>query len=110
MKAQNVNLAALAAAALFTATGLAALHTRVPVAPVSEINGVKVIDLAPVMVRPNAEEVRAAALLTDAGVASAIAVPAMSGSSASNVMRLLGQQLTMPYYSFGTKFARSNKE
>jgi hypothetical protein len=108
MKAQNLNLVALAAAALFTLTGLAAINSHVAVTPVSEINGVKVIDLAPIEVRPTAEDMRAAALMADASVASAVALPALA-SDAESRASLLGAQLVMPYYSFG-KFGRTSKE
>jgi len=106
MKAQN--LIALAAATLFTATGLVALNTPVRSAPVSEINGIHVVDLAPVEVRPSASEQRAA-LLTDAGVASVMLAPAI-GSHAEAGATLLGAQLAMPYYSFGTQLVRASKE
>ena len=107
MKAQN--LIALAAATLFTATGLVALNTPVRSAPVSEINGIRVVNLAPVEVRPSAGEQRAAALLTDAGVASVMLAPAI-GSHAEAGATLLGAQLAMPYYSFDTQLARASKE
>jgi hypothetical protein len=106
MKAQN--LIALAAATLFTATGLVALNTPVRSAPVSEINGIHVVNLAPVEVRPSAGEQRAA-LLTDAGVASVMLAPAI-GSHAEAGATLLGAQLAMPYYSFGTQLVRASKE
>ena len=106
MKAQN--LIALAAATLFTATGLVALNTPVRSAPVSEINGIHVVNLAPVEVRPSASEQRAA-LLTDAGVASVMLAPAI-GSHAEAGATLLGAQLAMPYYSFGTQLVRASKE
>jgi len=103
MKAPN--LLALTAAALFTTAGLVAINTNVKAVPVSEINGVKVINLAPVEVRPSAEDLRAAALLADASIAS-IAVSPLAESRAS----LLGAQLAMPYYSFGTTLGRISKE
>jgi hypothetical protein len=107
MKANN--LLALTAAALFTTVGLAAINSNVNSLPVSEINGVKVIDLAPVTVRPSAEDLRAAAMLADANVATLSSAPLLSAEAASNVV--LGSQLAMPYYSFGsTKFGRISKE
>ena len=106
MKANN--LLALTAAALFTTAGLAAINSNVKSLPVSEINGVKVIDLAPVEVRPTAEDMRAAALLVDAGVATLTMAPLLSPAASAN--RALGAQLTMPYYSFGTTFGRISKE
>lgn len=107
MKAQN--LIALAAATLFTATGLVALNSPVRTAPVSEINGIRVVNLAPVEVRPSASDLRAAALLSDAGVAGALLAPALDGRAEAGAT-LLGAQLAMPYYSFGTQFARASKE
>lgn len=107
MKTQNLNLVALAAAALFTVSGLVAFNTNVSVRPVSEINGVKVVDLAPVTVNPSSEDLRAAALLGNAS--AAIAVPGLIRSAESGAS-LLGAQLAMPYYSFGTKFGRITKE
>lgn len=106
MKAQN--LIALTAA-LFTATGLVALNAPVRSAPLTEINGTKVIDLAPVEVRPSAEDLRAASLLGDAGLASVMLAPAL-GARAATGASLLGAQLAMPYYSFGTQLARASKE
>jgi hypothetical protein len=107
MKAQN--LIALAAATLFTATGLVALNTPVRVAPVSEINGIRVVELAPVEVSPSASDLRAAALLGDADITSATLAPAL-GTHAEAGATLLGAQLAMPYYSFGTQLARASKE
>ena len=102
------NLLALTAAALFTTVGLAAIHSNVRSLPVSEINGVKVIDLAPVVVHPTAEDLRAAALLADAGVA-ALATPLLRSEAAAS-RGVLGAQLAMPYYSFGNQFGRISKE
>ena len=107
MKAQN--LIALAAAALITATGLVALNTPVRTTPVSEINGVRVVNLAPVEVHLTAAELRASALLDDADIASATLAPAL-GTHAEAGATLLGAQLAMPYYSFGTQIARASKE
>jgi len=106
MKAQN--LISLAAATLFTATGLVALNTPVRIAPVSEINGIRVVDLAPVEVSPNASDLRAAALLGDTDITSATLAPAL-GAHAEAGATLLGAQLAMPYYSFGNQFARSKE-
>ena len=107
MKANN--LLALTAAALFTTVGLAAINSNVKSLPVSEINGVKVIDLAPVEVRPTADDMRAAALLVDAGMATLTIAPLLSTETTSHAA--LGSQLAMPYYSFGsTKFGRISKD
>ncbi|WP_233842998.1 hypothetical protein [Dyella sp. 2HG41-7] len=106
MKAPNP--IAITAAVLFTTVSLIALSPNTPKAPATEINGMKVIDLAPVVVRPTADDQRAAAMLTEASLTianSPIASKAESGAS------LLGAQLSMPYYSFGsTKFAGISKE
>jgi hypothetical protein len=107
MKANT--LLALTAAALFTTAGLAAINSNVKVTPVSEINGVKVIDLAPVTVRPTASDMRTAALLADAGMASLTVSPLLSPESPASTS-VLGAQLAMPYYSFGTKLGRISKE
>ena len=107
MKANN--LLALTAAALFTTVGLAAINSNVRSLPVSEINGVKVIDLAPVVVRPTAEDLRTAALYADAGVA-ALTTPLLRSSEAAASHGVLGAQLAMPYYSFGNQFGRISKE
>jgi hypothetical protein len=106
MKAPNP--IAITAAVLFTTVSLVALSPSTPKFPAAEINGVKVIDLAPVEVRPSADDQRAAALLTAADLTignSPITRQAESGAS------LLGAQLAMPYYSFGsTKFVSISKE
>ena len=107
MKSQK--LLALAAATLFTATGLVALNTPVRTTPVSEINGVRVVNLAPVVVRPTAAELRASALLDDASLASAALAPTL-GSHAEAGATLLGAQLAMPYYSFGNALRRTAKD
>ena len=107
MKAQN--LIALAAATLITATSLATLSNPVRTAPVSEINGLRVVNLAPVEVSPSASDLRAAALLEGADITSATLAPSL-GTQAETGATLLGAQLAMPYYSFGTQFARASKE
>jgi hypothetical protein len=104
----KANLLALTAAALFTTAGLAAIHSNVKAAPMSEINGVRVITLAPVDVRPTADDFRAAAL-SEAGVAAMTISPLLSPASPANAS-VLGAQLAMPYYSFGTTFGRISKE
>jgi hypothetical protein len=107
MKANN--LLALTAAALFTTVSLAAINSNYAVAPAHEINGSKVYDLPAVQVRPTADDMRAAALLPAAGVATVTVSPLIAHeASASSV---LGSQLAMPYYSFGSnKFGRISKE
>jgi hypothetical protein len=107
MKANT--LLALTAAALFTTVGLAAINSNVHSLPVSEINGVKVITLAPVEVRPTAEDMRTAALLADASMATLSISPLLNPESAAS-SGVVGAQLAMPYYSFGTKLGRISKE
>jgi hypothetical protein len=106
MKAPNP--IAITAAVLFTTVSLVALSPSTPKMPATEINGLKVIDLAPVEVHPTAEDQRAAALLATANLSitnTSIARQTESGAS------LLGAQLSMPYYSFGsTKLAGISKE
>ena len=106
MKAPNP--IALTAAVLFTTVSLVALSPNTPKDHVTQINGATVIDLAPVFVHPTASDERAAALLVAADLTilnSPIAGHVESSAS------LLGAQLSMPYYSFGTtKFAGISKE
>jgi hypothetical protein len=106
MKAQN--LLALTASVLLTAAGVATFNNNVTIQPVHEINGSKVVDLAPVNVTPSAAERRAAALLADDSVAGVGAAALGRGMEAS--AGLLSTQLAMPYYSFGTQFGRITKE
>lgn len=102
------NPIAMTAAVLFTSVSLLALSPNTPKTPASEINGARVINLAPIEVRPTATEQRAASMLTSASLTmgnSPLAHQAKSGAA------LLGAQLAMPYYSFGsTKFAGIGKE
>jgi len=106
MKAPNP--IAITAAVLFTTVSLVALSPSTPKIPATEINGLKVIDLAPVEVRPTADDQRAAALLAAASLSIANSPIARQTESSAS---LLGAQLAMPYYSFGsTKFAGISKE
>jgi hypothetical protein len=106
MKAPNP--IALTAAVLFTTVSLVALSPNTPKVHVTEINGAKVIDLAPVVVHPSADDRRAAALLASADLTIANSPIAHHVASSAS---LLGAQLSMPYYSFGTtKFAGISKE
>lgn len=102
-------LVSLIAAVLITGFGLFALsHGSASIAP-SQINGIKVTNLAPVEVRPSAAEMRAAILSVDASTGTAtMALPRAVESSAG----MLGAQLAMPYYSFGntTNSTASTKE
>jgi hypothetical protein len=106
MKAPNP--IAITAAVLFTTVSLIALSPNTPKIPAAEIDGLKVINLAPVEVRPSADDERAAALLAAASLTIANSpIAHQSESSAA----LLGAQLAMPYYSFGsTQFAGISKE
>ena len=109
MKTQQLNLTALFAATLLTLGSLAILNQRFPAAPTSQINGVQVIDLAPVVVHPSLSDLRQAATLTDADLASALTVPAFNARATTGAS-LLGAQLAMPYYSFGNKLGHGSKE
>lgn len=112
MKAQK--LIPSVAAVLFTFASLSVVNYNVAVQPATggKTNTIKVIDLAPVNVRPSAAELRAAALLADVGTGIAT-LPSMShidSSSTAEPFSLLGSPLAMPYYSFGNKFGRITKE
>jgi hypothetical protein len=109
MKAPN--LFAVSASLLIAGASLFVLRSsddRVPqnVAPVASINGIKVVDLAPVEVKPTAADFRAAALLADVPVATAT----LSQSVDRTAAILIGSQLTMPYYSFGNVLSRVRKD
>jgi hypothetical protein len=106
MKAPNP--IALTAAVLFTTVSLVALSPSTPKLPVAEIDGIKVVNLAPVNVYPTAADERAAAMLSTASLTIANSPIANATDSSAS---LLGAQLSMPYYSFGsTKFAGISKE
>jgi hypothetical protein len=109
------NLIASVAAVLLTATSLGAVRHNVNVqnAPATEINGSKVINLAPVQVRPDADTLRAAAMLPENSptAMATLPLPVHAGVAASMApLNLIGSQLAMPYYSFGNKFGRISKE
>lgn len=61
------NPIALMAAVLMTAVVLTALSPTAHVAPPSQTNGVRIVDLAPITVRPSADDLRAAALPPPSG-------------------------------------------
>jgi hypothetical protein len=106
MKAPNP--IALTAAVLFTTVSLVALSPNTPKMPVAEIDGIKVVNLAPVNVYPTADDERAAAMLSTASLTIA---NSPIGNASESGASLLGAQLSMPYYSFGsTKFAGISKE
>jgi hypothetical protein len=107
MKAPN--LLALSVSIMFNVAGLIALAPRAghfaeaASYRATEINGLKVIDLAPVEVHPSAQDLRDAGL-ADAGSAES-ALPNLARRAS-----LIGAQLAMPYYSFGTEFGRISKD
>jgi hypothetical protein len=112
MKTQN--LISSVAAVLFTFASLSVVNYNVDVQPAtgSKTSTIKVIELAPINVRPSATELRAAALLADVGTGIAT-MPSMShidGTGTAEPFSLLGSPLAMPYYSFGNKFGRITKE
>jgi hypothetical protein len=117
MKAQN--LIAIAAAVLITSASLfttaslsgASFNGDSQQQAPSEINGKKVINLAPIVVHPSADERRAAVLLTDIGVAGLATMPMLGHASVGTEQSsLVRSQLAMPYYSFSNKFGRISKE
>ena len=103
------NLRALSAAVLITAAGLASMNHGVTRVPVAEINGIHIIDLAPVQVSPTAEDLRAAALTAVMNAPAATAVNGLGGRAEADI-RLVGTQMAMPYYSFGNKLGSISKE
>jgi len=107
MKAPN--LLALSAAVLITAAGLASMNHGITRVPVAEINGIQVIDLAPVHVSPTAEDLRAAALTAVTNV-PAMPAPNGLGGRAEADITLVGSPMAMPYYSFANKLGRISKE
>ena len=113
MKAQNVIAIAAAvlftSASLFTTAGLSGTHSHGSQQAPTEINGHKVINLAPVNVHPSAEERRAAALLADVEIVGIATIPAFGRLGGAEQTNLAGSPLAMPYYSFG-KFGRIGKE
>ena len=116
MKAQN--LIASFAAVLLTFASLSAVNYNVDAQPAAadktaKTHTAEVTDLAPVVVRPSAAEMRAAVLLADVGTTGITAVPAlghMENAVGASQFSLLGSQLAMPYYSFGNKFGRISRE
>jgi hypothetical protein len=105
MKAPNP--IAMTAAVLFTTASLIAVTPRSPKLPASH-DGAKVYILPGIEVRPTAEDRRAASMLDEASLSIAGSPLASKTESAAS---LLGAQLAMPYYSFGsTKFAGLSKE
>jgi hypothetical protein len=114
MKTQNL-FASVAAALITTATLFVVSNstTNIRQASPARISASKVTNLAPINVRPTAEDLRAASLLTDASVIGLASMPTLAragGSGESAQLSLIGAQLAMPYYSFGNKFGRISKE
>lgn len=106
MKAPNP--IAITAAVLFTTVSLIALSPSTPKLPAAPHDGARVFTLPGIEVRPTAEDRRAAAMLSEA---SLTIVNARLAGKTQNAASLVGAQLVMPYYSFGsTKFASISKE
>lgn len=105
------NLVASIAAILLTTITFGVLHQQMsrPSGPPAE-SRTKVTNMAPVTVRPSAAELRAATLMTDSGVLATATVPAFGQIGEGGGFSLIQSQLAMPYYSFGNKFGRINKE
>ena len=118
MKTLNQKLIAAAAAVLMTSaslttTALLSMAPQVASAEqtsTTEIDGIKVTNLAPVSVRPSAKELRSASMLTGMGTAVLITMPVLGQNNETTPLSLVGSQLAMPYYSFGNKFGRISKE
>lgn len=72
------------------------------------VNGVRVVDLPALNVRPTAADVREAALGSEASLDSAAATRRRSAED--RAAALIGAQMAMPYYSFGNALRRTAKE
>jgi hypothetical protein len=102
------NPIAITAAVLFTTVSLIAVSPNTPKIPSAPDSDTKVFVLPGIEVHPTAEDRRAASMLTEASLSIANSPLA---SKTENGASLLGAQLAMPYYSFGsTKFAGISKE
>jgi hypothetical protein len=107
------NLVALAASVLLAGTSIAALGSfdgraaQMAAAP-RYVNGVRVVDLPGIVVRPTDAQVREA----DASVAVVLdaAASALKASAEDRAAALLSSQITMPYYSFGTAIRPTAKD
>ncbi|HEY8587871.1 MAG TPA: hypothetical protein VIL60_14255 [Rhodanobacter sp.] len=114
MKTQN--LIASVAAALLTLASLSAVTSNLAAAPTSvgHTSSAIVTDLAPIQVRPNAADMRHAALLPALGNTDNATFPSLASMDAndrsSEQFNVFGTQLVMPYYSFGNKFGSISKE
>ncbi|MDF3981448.1 hypothetical protein P3W24_05625 [Luteibacter sp. PPL201] len=111
MKAPN--LIALTASLLIAGTSVFALRSfddraaALSAAP-HVVNGIRVVDLATVTVRPTDADVRQALPAGEAVIDSAAA--ALKRSAEDRAAALIGAQLSMPYYSFGTALRPSAKD
>ncbi|KAF1006516.1 MAG: hypothetical protein GAK28_02534 [Luteibacter sp.] len=72
------------------------------------INGVRVVDLPSLTVRPTDADVRQAMLATEASLGSA--ADAIKRSAEDRAAAIIGAQLSMPYYSFGNALRHSAKD
>jgi len=111
MKAPN--LIALTASVLIAGTSVFALRSfddraAALVAAPHFVNGVRVVDLPAVQVRPTDADVREAVLASEATLDSAAA--AIKRSAEDRAAALIGAQLAMPYYSFGNALRRTAKD
>jgi hypothetical protein len=111
MKAPN--LIALTASVLIAGTSVFALRSfddraaALVTAP-HFVNGVRVVDLPGIQVRPTDADVREAAMASEATLDSAAA--ALKRSAEDRAAALIGAQLAMPYYSFGNALRRTAKD
>jgi hypothetical protein len=111
MKAPN--LIALTASVLIAGTSVFALRSfddraAAMVAAPHYVNGLRVVDLPALEVRPSDADVREAALGSEATLDSAAA--AIKRSAEDRAAALIGAQLAMPYYSFGNALRRTAKD
>lgn len=111
MKAPN--LIALTASVLIAGTSVFALRSfddraAALVAAPYFVNGVRVVDLPAIQVRPTDADVREAVLASEATLDSAAA--AIKRSAEDRAAALIGAQLAMPYYSFGNALRRTAKD
>ncbi|SDF32068.1 MULTISPECIES: hypothetical protein [Rhodanobacteraceae] len=111
MKAPN--LIALTASVLIAGTSVFALRSfddraAAMIAAPHFVNGVRVVDLPALEVRPTAADVREAALGSEASLDSAAA--ALKRGAEDRAAALIGAQLAMPYYSFGNALRRTAKD
>ena len=111
MKAPN--FIALTASVLIAGTSVFALRSfddraAALVAAPHFVNGVRVVDLPAIQVRPTDADVREAVLASEATLDSAAA--AIKRSAEDRAAALIGAQLAMPYYSFGNALRRTAKD